>query len=141
MVTKCPLCGAVMSEFGCDYCGYRKTKAELKENISINFSKQERKNKQISKILNKSKQVDLFNKKIVLSNKNIGTMYSDKNKKITLLLCLFLGGFGAHHFYAGNFLKGIIYFGTGGIFGIGWILDIILIITGNFKDGKGMLVK
>lgn len=51
-----------------------------------------------------------------------------KNKWITLLLCIFLGAFGAHKFYEGKIGMGILYLFTLGIFGIGWFIDIILIL-------------
>lgn len=48
-----------------------------------------------------------------------------KNKWISLLLCIFtLCG---HKFYEGKIGMGILYFITGGLFGIGWIVDIILL--------------
>ena len=43
-------------------------------------------------------------------------------------LCLFLGYFGAHKFYEGRIGMGILYLLTIGLFGIGWIVDIILIL-------------
>lgn len=46
-----------------------------------------------------------------------------KNKWISLLLCIFtLCG---HKFYEGKFGMGIVYLFTVGLFGIGWIIDII----------------
>lgn len=48
-----------------------------------------------------------------------------KNKWISLVLCVFLGFFGAHKFYEEKILAGIIYLFTLGLFGIGWIVDII----------------
>ncbi len=51
-----------------------------------------------------------------------------KNKWIAFLLCLFLGVIGAHKFYEGKILMGIIYLCTGGLFGIGMIIDLILIL-------------
>ena len=51
-----------------------------------------------------------------------------KNKNTALLLCVFFGYFGAHKFYEGKMGMGILYFLTFGIFGIGWIADIILLI-------------
>lgn len=51
-----------------------------------------------------------------------------KNKYVSLLLCIFLGGFGAHKFYEGKIGMGILYIFTGGLFGIGWIVDIITIV-------------
>ncbi len=61
-----------------------------------------------------------------------------KSKLATLLLCIFLGEIGVHRFYVGKIGTGILWLLTGGIFGIGWIVDIILIATDNFKDSQGM---
>jgi len=48
-----------------------------------------------------------------------------KNKWTAFFLCLFLGFIGAHKFYEGKVVWGIVYFLTGGIFGIGWVIDIV----------------
>lgn len=47
---------------------------------------------------------------------------------VTLLLCLFLGIFGAHKFYKGDIWRGVLYFCTVGLFCIGWISDLISLI-------------
>jgi TM2 domain-containing membrane protein YozV len=62
---------------------------------------------------------------------------SDKKKITALLLCIFLGVFGAHQFYVGKIGKGLLYLFTVGLFGIGWIVDIIKILTGSFRDNVG----
>lgn len=51
-----------------------------------------------------------------------------KNKWVSFFLCLFLGVLGIHKFYEGKIIFGIIYLCTGGIFGIGVIVDLILLI-------------
>lgn len=51
-----------------------------------------------------------------------------KNKWVALLLCIFLGLLGAHKFYEGKIGMGILYLLTGGLFCIGWIIDIIAIL-------------
>lgn len=51
-----------------------------------------------------------------------------KNKWISFLLCLFLGILGIHKFYEGKVLFGILYILTGGIFGIGVIVDLIILL-------------
>lgn len=51
-----------------------------------------------------------------------------KNKWIALLLLIFLGGFGAHKFYEGKILMGIVYIFTVGFFGIGWIVDFFALL-------------
>ena len=51
------------------------------------------------------------------------------NKWVSLILCLFLGYFGAHKFYEGSIVMGIVYLLTCGLFGIGAIVDIFLILA------------
>lgn len=47
-----------------------------------------------------------------------------KSKGTAYLLWFFLGGFGAHKFYLNKVGMGILYIFTGGIFGIGWLVDL-----------------
>lgn len=51
-----------------------------------------------------------------------------KNKWVSFFLCLFLGFLGAHRFYEGKIGTGILYLFTVGLFGIGIIVDLILIL-------------
>lgn len=51
-----------------------------------------------------------------------------KNKWVSFLLCLFLGYLGAHKFYEGKVGMGILYLFTGGLFGIGWFIDCIVLL-------------
>jgi TM2 domain-containing membrane protein YozV len=49
-----------------------------------------------------------------------------KDKGVAYLLWLFLGWLGIHRFYTGNVFSGLIWFCTGGLFGIGWFFDLFL---------------
>jgi hypothetical protein len=51
-----------------------------------------------------------------------------KNKWVALLLCIFFGSFGAHKFYEGQILWGLVYLFTQGLFGIGWLIDIFALL-------------
>jgi len=66
---------------------------------------------------------------------------SEKSRTIALLLCIFLGMFGIHRIYVGRIGTGILYFFTLGIFGIGWIFDILMLLFGSMKDGEYAIVK
>lgn len=66
----------------------------------------------------------------VNQNTNInGNGGNPKNKWVAFALCFFLGFVGAHKFYEGKIGMGILYIFTGGIFGIGVIIDLIKILT------------
>ena len=68
-------------------------------------------------------------------------MQSDKNWLVTLLLCLFVGAIGVHRFYAGKIGTGILQLITVGGCGVWTLIDIIMIVTGNFKDKDGYEIK
>ena len=51
------------------------------------------------------------------------------NKWVAFFLCLFLGFLGAHKFYEGKIGMGILYLFTCGLFGIGWFVSLISILT------------
>ncbi len=65
---------------------------------------------------------------------------SAKNRLAALLLAIFLGCLGVHRFYTGKIGTGILYLFTGGLFGIGWLVDVILIACGSFCDKAGLPV-
>lgn len=65
---------------------------------------------------------------------------SNKNKRVTLALCVFLGFFGAHRFYVGKVGTGVLYIFTVGGLGFGWIIDMVMICCNKFTDSTGAVV-
>ena len=66
---------------------------------------------------------------------------SDKSWGVSFLLCFFFWRFGLHRFYAGKKTSGIFYFFTAAYFGMGYIIDLILILSGKFTDKAGKPIK
>lgn len=131
MARKCPVCGAPMEEDGCGYCNYKDKKISVQNNPETGSLQGEIPYLQVNQNINKQ----------VLINQNILCGVSRKNKIVALLLAIFLGYIGVHRFYVGKGGTGIIYLFTGGIFGIGWFIDIIMIAIGSFKDEFGLPLK
>lgn len=59
---------------------------------------------------------------------NAGYWKKPKNKWVALLLCIFFGYLGAHKFYEGRTGMGILYLLTLGLCGIGWVIDILILL-------------
>ncbi len=62
-------------------------------------------------------------------NANSGFVGKPRNKWVSLLLCIFLGFFGAHKFYEGKIGMGVLYIFTGGLLCIGVIVDFFVILS------------
>ncbi len=65
------------------------------------------------------------------------TSGSGRSQLIALFLAIFLGAFGVHRFYLGYTGMGLLYLFTAGLCGIGALVDIILIATGNLRPYDG----
>ncbi len=132
MEIKCPICGAPLADDKCGYCGYviREMRRES-ENTNSGFNQNK---------IEQRKQEDVIGNPM-LNNMGIVPGISRKSKTTALLLCIFLGGIGAHRFYVGKGGTGILYLFTAGFFGIGWIIDIIRIATGSFRDEFDLLLR
>ena len=66
---------------------------------------------------------------------------SEKGFVPAILLCFFLGTFGAHRFYVGKIGTGILMLLTLGGLGFWVLIDFIMIVIGNFKDSEGRDLK
>ena len=62
---------------------------------------------------------------------------SEKRILVAFLLCFFVGVFGVHRFYAGKVGTGILQLLTLGGLGVWVLVDLIVLVTGNFRDGDG----
>jgi uncharacterized membrane protein YvbJ len=49
-------------------------------------------------------------------------------KWTAFFLCLFLGWIGVHRYYEGKIMSGIVYTFTFGLFGLGWVYDMVRIL-------------
>tara|TARA_B100000242_G_C43044406_1_gene487363 strand:+ start:1011 stop:1733 length:723 start_codon:yes stop_codon:yes gene_type:complete len=92
----------------------------FKNNINSNYDVENRHN------YNKNNQVDIS---------------SEEDWYLCILFCFFLGVFGAHRFYTGKKDSGIIMLFTAGGLYIWWLIDLITILSGNFKNSKGQLIR
>lgn len=72
---------------------------------------------------------------------SVKTDVTDKKWITVLLLCLFVGGLGIHRFYVGKTGSGIVMLLTLGGLGIWTLIDLIVIVCGNFTDKNGIPIK
>lgn len=79
-----------------------------------------------------------WNKK---NSKVINPNASDKSRGIALILCVFVGVLGIHRFYVKKIGTGVLWLLTFGLFGVGALIDLIMIVCGNFKDDEGKVLE
>lgn len=96
----------------------------LRDKLALHF---------IEKKIKKEASKNVVNKK---EGKKVGKT-TGKRQIVAFLLCLFLGLLGIHRFYLGYTGMGVLYIFTAGLFGIGWLVDLILLIIPNGLTPKG----
>ncbi len=65
---------------------------------------------------------------------------SKKSRLYELILCLFLGWSGAHRYYVKKVGTGLLMLFTMGGFGMLWLVDLVMISLGTFKDKENLPV-
>ena len=133
---RCPSCGANANGAVCEYCGTRMP-AERIETQSIHAD---------HVVVNNyyyNESPEGAGATARPDNVSVGftPAVSSKSRLVALLLWFFLGIFGAHRFYCGRYLLGVVYLLTLGLFGIGWFVDLVLILLGRMRDRNGLAVE
>lgn len=65
---------------------------------------------------------------------------SPYHRWLAFALCFLVGVLGIHRFYVGKTGTGVLYLFTAGLFGIGALVDLIVIACGNFRDVNGRIL-
>ena len=68
-------------------------------------------------------------------------IYQTKEFPTFLLFIVLSWPLGAHRFFLKRYASAILFILTIGGFGIWWIVDFILIVTGSMADNHGKIVK
>lgn len=66
---------------------------------------------------------------------------SPRSRWLAFILCFLFGVLGVHRFYVGKVGTGLLWLFTGGMFGFGWLVDLIAILIGGFTDKAGLPLK
>lgn len=143
---KCPECEHEISEtaLNCPNCGYSFEKKKFckycGEKIPVDSIVCPKCGRQVEQSENSSGGITINNAATSSASssasataQNVNQSEERKPKKIdkmtALMMCIFGGWLGVHKFYEGKVGLGILYLLTFGLFGIGWIIDIIIIST------------
>ena len=130
---KCPECGKEISDnaTNCPNCGYSFKNSKFCKFCGEKIDKSciicPKCGRQVED-LSSDKSVIINNNVSANNSSNTQTNGKEKNKWVAFVLCLFLGIIGAHKFYEGKIPMGVLYLFTFGLFGVGIIVDLILIL-------------
>lgn len=126
-MSKCPNCSAPLKRnkkegmFFCEYCGARM------------FDRLE----QEERSAHEQAPADRVGQADGLPPMERQGNYPYRSKWAAFFLCLFFGCLGVHRFYVGKYATGTLWLCTFGLFGIGYVADLVLIFFGSFRDRAG----
>ena len=125
---KCEHCGAPVKtdDRFCTYCGtrlaYDTCQTQAAQPVVVNVYQQQSSERVV--------YVDRYVQKV-----------SEKSRLVALLWCLFLGVIGAHKFYEGKYGMGVLYLLSGGVSGVGVVVDLLRYLFGTPRDKAGLPMK
>lgn len=95
---------------------------------------------QLSELIRKDKATDEIQTGLLQSKTEPSTV-SDKKRVLTTILCAVFGIFGAHRFYVGKTgTAKVMVFTIGGV-GIWWLVDLLIVLFGEFTDTEGRKIR
>jgi len=138
----CPECGKEISDqaASCPNCGtpIQKTERKFCQHCGEQIDKEcvicPKCGKQVKELKNDNDKNIIINNNNTASSSATATIINhivggrQKNKWVAFFLCLFTGWLGIHKFYEGKILMGILYILTLGLFGIGILVDLIILL-------------
>lgn len=129
---KCKDCGSKKYEkldentYKCLYCGSTE---------EVHFNDENKEKEQSDEISSeRNERFEYDEGTTVLTTR--GARKIDMHSLVILLCAIFGGYFGLHRFVEGKILSGLLYVFTGGLFGIGYTIDIVLNIVKFLKTMK-----
>lgn len=130
---RCPSCGANVNGAFCEYCG---TKMPNEQVVTQTINAK-------SVVVNNYYQADSAGQASHPHEQQVFMnvpAVSPKSKLVAFILWFFLGYFGAHRFYIGSYGLAVVYLFTFGLLGIGWLVDLVLLLLDKLTDRNGLPV-
>ena len=133
MAGRCVICGAPLTGSVCSYCGTPAQNSRRTAEYSWNSESRAK-----SGYGAQESRFDQRTRRTEPREASVKTVASTRNKWVAFVLCLTLGWLGIHRFYVGKIGTGILYWATKGFYGVGVVVDLILILTDRFEDAQGL---
>ena len=117
------MCGAAANGARCDYCGHVHKSGEQTAYQQNTYAPPPPQTVIVHQVVHNAPEA------------------SGYSRWAAFFLAFFLGGLGIHRFYVGKIGTGILWLLTGGMFGIGWLVDVIMTACGAFTDRYGRALR